>query len=297
MSETPVRIEWHVRVSPEQVAAVDALLDRVSAADGVSALSEHSYLHLRAGGGDGAKHGLAVLDGQVVGYAFLSDEPLAEFLVDPAVRGRGLGGQLLAQIRAAAGPGVRIWAHGLLPGAAALAGSAGMVEVRRVCRYTRPLADVPEVPLPAGVAVRSFTPADSAAWLELNAAAFVDLPDQGSWTAADLADRLAQPWFDPDGFLLACDEQGLVGCHWTKVHGGGHDPHERIGEVYVLAVAPRAHGRGLGRALTVLGLAHLRAEGLHTVMLYVDAGNRTAVRMYERLGFVRADCDVQYALG
>ncbi|HQR80518.1 MAG TPA: mycothiol synthase, partial [Actinomycetota bacterium] len=273
-------LEWHTRVSPEQIAAVDALLDRVSDADGVSALSEHSYLHLRGGGGGGAVHGLVVHGGDVVGYAFLSeeDEPLAEFLVDPAARREGLGGRMLAEILATGGSGVRIWAHGLLPGASALAASAGMVAVRRVCRYTRALEDLPDLPLPDGVVVRAFAPADSAAWLELNAAAFVDLPDQGSWTAEDLADRLAQPWFDAAGFLLAFDEQGLVGCHWTKVHGGGAHEHERTGEVYVLAVAPRAHGRGLGPALTVLGLRHLQGQGLDSVLLYVDAENTAAVR-------------------
>lgn len=290
-------IDWRTRITAEEITGVDALLDRVSATDGVSAISEHSYLHLLAGGGGGDRQGLVRRGGDIVGYASVSagHEPVAEFLVDPAARGDGLGGRMLSEILTAAGPRVRIWAHGDLPSAAALAARAGLVPVRRLCRYTRALEDLPEVPLPEHVVVRTFTPADAPAWLQLNAAAFVDLPDQGRWTADDLAGRLAQSWFDPQGFLLAFDSQGLAGFHWTKVHGGEGHPHEQTGEVYVLAVAPRAQGTGLGSALTALGLRYLRERGLGTVMLYVDVRNTGAVAMYERLGFNRADCDVQYA--
>ena len=118
-----VPITWQERLTESQVAAVDAMLDRVSAADGVSAISEHTYLHLLAGGGNQERHALAQEDGQIVGYAFLSagEEPVAEFLVDPGARGRGIGSALLEDILSAGGPGVRLWAHGQLPAANALA--------------------------------------------------------------------------------------------------------------------------------------------------------------------------------
>lgn len=290
-------IDWTARVRPDEIAEIDAMLDRVSDEDGVSSLSEHTYLHLRSGGDPTASHGLVRRNGRIVGYAFVSDdeEPMAEFLVDPAARGDGLGSQMLTEILQKVGPGVRIWAHGRLPAAAAIADRAGFVPVRELCRYTRELADLPDHRMPPGFTIRPFTAADAPAWLELNAAAFVDLPDQGSWTADDLSRRLTQPWFDPQGFLLAFDAQGLAGFHWTKVHGGSGHGHERTGEVYVLAVAARARRTGLGAALTAAGLHHLRDSGLRTVMLFVDARNTGAVAMYERLGFRRADCDVQYA--
>lgn len=291
-------IEWLAGIEPEDIAAIDAMLDRVSVADGVSSLSEHTYLHLLAGGGGEDRHGVVRDAGRIVGYAFVSsgDEPIAEFLVDPAARGHGMGGRMLAEILEVGGPRVRIWAHGQLPAAESIALHAGMRPVRRLCRYTRSLDGIPEVPMPAGVTVRRFEPDDAAAWLALNAEAFVDLPDQGSWTATDLAERLAQSWFDPQGFLLAFDDQGLVGFHWTKVHGGATHAHARTGEVYVLAVAGRARGTGLGSALTTVGLRYLQGLGLKTVMLYVDLQNVGAVAMYEGLGFTRADCDVQFAL-
>ena len=105
----------------------------------------------------------------------------------------------------------------------------------------------------------------------------------------------------------------LGGFHWTKVHGStdlhdsvddarsgtrrpgsGQHGHRAIGEVYVLAVAPPWRGSGLGRALTLAGLHHLRRRGLDQVMLYVDASNLPAIRLYEGLGFVRWDTDMMY---
>jgi mycothiol synthase len=290
-------LEWRTGLSADDVADIDRLLSRVSDADGVSAISEHAYLHVLAGGGHGDWHGTVRDGGGLVAYAHVSTgpEPVAEFLVDPGARGRGLGGRIADEVLQRTDRAVRIWAHGRLPAAEALAHSRGLSAVRTLCRYTRGLADIPDVPLPEHVRVRPFARDDADDWLALNAAAFADLPDQGSWTRHDLDRRLGASWFDPDGFLLAFDGDGLVGYHWTKVHGGAGHPHAATGEVYVLAVAPRARGTGLGVALTVEGLRHLGERGMSEVMLYVDCENRAAVRLYTGLGFARADCDVQYA--
>jgi mycothiol synthase len=290
------RVQWSTHLAGADVTAVDDLLNRVSDADGVSAISEHAYLHLLAGGGHDERHATIASDDGLLAYAHLSNgiEPVAEILVDPAARGRGLGGLLLDEILDQ-GRTVRIWAHGQLPAAQALAESRGLVAARRLCRYTRDLDTIPHRTLPEEVELRSFTAADSEDWLDLNATAFVDLPDQGGWTENDLRARLEASWFDAEGFLLAFDAAGLVGSHWTKVHGGAAHPHSATGEVYVLAVAPRARGTGLGAAMTVEGLRHLRDRGLTTVMLYVDCDNSAAVGLYRSLGFEQADCDVQYA--
>jgi mycothiol synthase len=145
---------------------------------------------------------------------------------------------------------------------------------------------------PEGIAVRTFVPGqDDAAWLKVNSEAFADHPEQGSWTAADLAERLQQPWFDPNGLFLAVDSStgALAGFHWTKVEDG-------VGEVYVVGVSPTYQGSGLGKALTLQGLHHLQEDrDLDTVVLYVDGTNTAARSMYTALGFTTAALDVQYA--
>lgn len=166
--------------------------------------------------------------------------------------------------------------------------------------------DQMRVPLPLGPAgapswparthVRTFVPgADDAAWLECNNRAFAADPDQGAWTPATLQERMAEPWFDPDGFLLAEDADGLAGFCWTKLHPADPpvDP-EPLGEIYVIGVDPSRQGTGLGRALVLAGLARLSERGITIGMLFVDRANTAAVGLYEALGFVTYRTDRAY---
>jgi mycothiol synthase len=234
--------------------------------------------------------------GAVVGYGHLDDAGTAELAVAPGARRHGHGTALLAALSEAAGPGVlHVWAHGDLPAARALAAVTTYRPVRELLQLRRPLEDDPApggVTFPAGVAVRAFRPGeDDASWVALNARAFAHHPEQGRMTVADLRARMAEPWFDPAGFLVATDgpEGRMIGFHWTKVHPGG------LGEVYVLGVDPDRHGGGLGTALTLAGLRHLYQRRLNTVLLYVEAGNGPALAVYSRLGFSRWSADVMYA--
>jgi mycothiol synthase len=153
----------------------------------------------------------------------------------------------------------------------------------------------PAAVVPERYAVRGFEPGrDEDAWLALNAAAFAHHPEQGSLTRVDLDQRTAEPWWDPDGLLLvveAADPDRLVASHWTKVD----PPDGDVGEVYVVAVSPEHQGEGLGRAVTVLGLDHLRSLGLARVVLYVDEENTAAVRTYRGLGFEDVEVHRQFA--
>ena len=162
----------------------------------------------------------------------------------------------------------------------------------------RPLRDPLDQPvLPAGRTLRTFVPGqDEDEWLSLNSRAFAKHPEQGGWSRHDLDLREREPWFDPAGFFIAETGGQMAGFHWTKVHPPGEQdsPSPGIGEVYVVGVDPAEQGSGLGRALTLAGLHHLRDVGMAQAMLYVDEDNVPAIRLYEALGFTRARIDVMY---
>jgi mycothiol synthase len=288
-------------LDPLHTAQVTQLVAAVTTHDGLSPLSEHVWLHVRDGGDAADQHLLAYEDDQLLGYAHLDttdpiEGPSAELAVMPEHRRHGVGRLLVEHLLTTTGGHLRLWAHGEQAGAADLARAMNFQESRVLWQMRRSLlSPMDALRLPAGIHLRTFDPVhDSSAWLELNARAFAHLPDQANWTIEDLSKRIAEPWFDPAGFILAESDGELCGFNWTKVHGHHHHGHEDIGEIYVIAVDPRFHGQGLGRSLTIAGLEHLRSVGLRQAMLYVDARNTPAIRLYERLGFVRWDTDVCY---
>jgi mycothiol synthase len=321
------------RLEDADVTDVGLLVEQVTEADGIRPLSEHVMLHLRYGGDVDVRHVLARQGGALVGYAHLdvTDQvagPSAELAVAPRARRHGVGQALVEQVLTETPDGrLRLWSHGEQSGAAPLATALGFAHSRTLWQMRRSLyTALPDPVWPDGVRLRSFLPGlDDDEWVALNARAFVDLPDQGSWTAHDLHVRMAEPWFDPAGFLVAVEDSGdgerMIGFHWTKVHGAdahrhGHvhahahaddDPHEHpheashhghepIGEVYVVGVDPDHRGRGLGRALTLAGLQHLRTRGLPDAMLYVDVVNTAAIALYTALGFTRWDVDIEFSI-
>lgn len=291
-----MELTWFEVLSPEQADEVSGLLGAAEAADGVAPVGEAVVLRLRPDA-RGSRHLLARDGATLVGYLHLDvfgdsdDNEVAELAVHPDHRRRGHGAALVEAVADRAKP-LRIWSHGGHPGAAALAAKLGYRKVRELLRLRRPLdADLPEPVLPPGVALRSFVPGrDEAAVVYVNHRAFAWHPEQGAMSIEDVREKEEQPWFDPAGFLLAVDDDGrLLGFHWTKAHTA------ELGEVYVVGVDPDAQGGGLGKAITLAGLAHLRAAGLTDVMLYVESDNAAALAVYDRLGFTRWDSDVQYA--
>jgi mycothiol synthase len=174
-----------------------------------------------------------------------------------------------------------------------LATRFGFAPVRKLWVMSRDAGPV-DVPSAEGVRIRGYRESDATEVIRVNAAAFAHHPEQGSMDAADLAERMAEPWFDPAGLLVADTgrpEHGLLAFHWTKQHS------PELGEVYVVAVDPAGQGRGLGRAITAAGLAHLSSLGVRRIILYVESDNAPAIATYSGLGFTHTSTHVQYARG
>ena len=133
--------------------------------------------------------------------------------------------------------------------------------------------------------IRTFNPAtDKNHWLELNNTIFAHHPDQGNWAMADLENRMAENWFDANGFFLVVEHEVIIGFCWTKIHDEfvNQDP---IGELYVVGVHPDHAHKGIGRAVSIAALNYLVSKGLKQSMLYVDADNEKGLGLYKSLGF------------
>ncbi|MFT4200037.1 mycothiol synthase [Gordonia sp. (in: high G+C Gram-positive bacteria)] len=287
-------------LSGDEQHAVRTILDAALDADGVEALGEAPVAALDSASPD-VEHLVVRDDDEPVGYASVlpgrEGEPaMAEVVVAPAARRGGIGTELVRRALDLAGDDGRVWAHGDLPAARAIAAHVGLQARRELLQLRRSVgADDPLPPLPdrPDIVLRTYAgPGDDAEILRVNNAAFDWHPEQGGWTSAQIDERTGADWFDPAGLFLAFDADDprhLLGFHWTKVHGPD------LGEVYVVGVDPAAQGRGLGKQVTLAGLHHL-AQRVPTVNLYVEGDNTAARRTYENLGFTRFRADVAYGL-
>lgn len=312
-------IEVKREISQDDLSALGELLEAASEADAHPALGEHAWLDLVQGGREGFA-GLVAWEPEhphPVGYAQLSlgphphehgdagGAPVApgeelswalEVVVDPhhRVPGNTVAADLVSSaidlIAREGGGHLHLWVSRPGPFHERLAASVGLSPGRALYQMYRPL------PLDehASIETRAFRVGhDEAAWLEVNNRAFAWHPEQGGWTEETIKAREAQPWFDPEGFRLHEVGGRLAGFCWTKVHHARNGV-PAIGEIYVVAVDPDYAGKGLGRQLTLAGLDRLSSQSIAEAMLYVDAANKKAVKLYVDLGFVVNHVDRAY---
>jgi mycothiol synthase len=272
---------------------VRGLLLAASASDGTPEMEPDGPLPREFRGG---RHLVARDGDSIVGYAHVDTRgdafgnQIVELFVHPDHRNKGIGSALVDEVLTVDSP-LRLWSHRDHPAAARIAERRNLARVRELLQM-RLDNDVP-LPEPRwrdGVRVRTFVPGeDEAAMVAVNKRAFDWHPEQGMLTVADVAATEKESWFDPAGFFLAVDKSNkVIGFHWTKVHG------DNTGEVYVVGVDPDAQGGGLGTALTLVGLRHLRDLGVRETILYVESDNKPAVAVYLRLGFTLAYTNVAY---
>jgi mycothiol synthase len=225
---------------------------------------------------------IAEEDGTPLGYALLDDRGAALITVPPASEGRGVGTALREAAEARALERGEALVRQYVPigneAARAVLLAAGYWPAYSYFRMRMDLADALEPP--ADVHVRPFSRGpDDAPVHQLVEDAMAGVPGNEprtleSWQAA----KVDKEGWDPSLWLLHEDAGGLAGVvlceRWE----------EGVGYVDYLAVAARARGQGLGRALLLHGLAALRAAGLRVAELSVQGENAGATRLYESVG-------------
>ena len=243
---------------------------------------------LAAGRGEpGHRAALALRDGQAVGYVgvLLGDVAGADVAVPRGRDAAATVGVCLGAAEALARQGgtgrLGVWLRRADPEGVEHAVGRGYGIERRLLVLGCPLSSPPDpVAVPDGVAIRSYRPdEDDAAVVAVLAEAYAGTAEAG-WDRERFDEKRRFDWFDPDDLLLAVDRRGAaLGLHWTKRRS------PEVGEVYNLAVAPRAQGRRLGAALLAAGLRHLHGRGVREVLLWVDGANERAVALYTSHGF------------
>lgn len=308
-----ISIEVNRQLSADQHHAILALNDECHRYDGVAPLDDDNKIALRTAASSRRHVTHVSSDGDIIGYAQVSrseGQAQVALAVRPSSRRNGIATAILQRIvnDAALWPTgddvevdtdatvtLRGWAHGNLPGAAALAQAWNAESVRELLKMQQRSAPQRDVAERSGVLIETFSPAEhTEELLEVNNVAFSAHPEQGRWTEDHIRERMAEPWFNPEGIFLARDSENnkLLGFHWTKIV---EETDGLVGEVYVLAVHPAAQGRGVGRLLTDVGLRYLHGQGVSSVVLYVEADNTPAVSLYESLMFTTAESHVVYS--
>jgi mycothiol synthase len=293
-------------VTPADLVKVTRLHDHLEAVDGHPSLGEAVWRDLDHPLDPGSAGVLATDDDRAVGFAYVyrsdSFSPphwAVGMVVHPEVRGAtgaevALLERAVQHVAAEGGGLVVLWVFEPDERDDEAAAHAGFRHQRDLLQERVPLPLDEEPAWAPGVEVRPFVPGqDDRAWLTVNNRAFADHPEQGGWVEATLERRMAEPWFDPKGFLLAFDADGLAGFCWTKVHPAT-DADPELGEIFVIGVDPARQASGLGRALVVAGLSHLSDQGIRTGMLFVDGDNEAALRLYASLGFTSHRVDRAY---
>ena len=283
---------------------ISGLLADAERADGVRPLSDHLWLDLRQGGRPGFIGLIATEEGHdhPVAYCQLSrgnDSWSLDLVVHPhhrydmAIIGRELMTSALEVVKTEGGGHVHWWVFEASQLHRELAREFELQQSRELLQLRVALPLAPSVAMRAdSLITRSFDfSRDAQNWLDTNNAAFAQHPEQGAWEIDVLRSRIAEPWFDANGFFIHDINSELAAFCWTKLQT---DTSPLLGEIYVIAVHPSFTGRGLGSAITVAGLNYLSKAGAEVGMLFVDSTNTAAIAMYNALGFVAHHTEIAF---
>jgi len=278
-------------------AAIAAVISASQAANGDESPISAEELLSDWSGVDLATASLAIRDpsGTIAGYADIDNQANVVIsiyaYVAPEFRGRGVGTALrqwseeYAHRATGLAPAEdQVLVQQFIPSPAAsarqLLEDVGYRAVRETfvmeTSLDRPLA---EPAWPAGIAVRTFVPGeDDQATYEAVEDAFRDLWGRPPGTFERFAALIRAPGFDPALWLLAFDGDEIAATGLARALSDE-------GWIDVVGVRRPWRRRGLGLALLHSLLADLRARGMRTAALSVDAESQTgAPRLYGRAG-------------
>ena len=263
---------------------------------------------------------LAERDGSVVAYGRASRQPQANgeiwvegiLNIDPDVRGLGVEALLVEHALRRAGEIIEevgrdettrliVYVTGRDEDQRLILETRGLRPVRRGAQLMRTsLADIPDVPIPAGFEVRLIADRDRVMHrrvFDADARAFADSYGQQAKSEAEFAEFIHMPTFDPSLWRVAFHGDEIAGQVLSYMGERAPDG-SRIGWTEAISVQPEYRRLGLARALLAASLRAVRDNGATSAALGVDTQNpNRALTLYESLGFRIVSETYEYELG
>lgn len=228
---------------------------------------------------------VAELDGNPAGL-ICSDYKL--IVVEPEVRRQGIGTALAEAMESTLigtpdGPLILYPPHGN-EGAIGFLESLGFAYDHSFWRFgLDPERIVPLQRLPSDLSATCYSDSDILLYIDLINTSFLDHPTPVRVTLAQIEHVHAKPDFDPAAIVILRNAQNeMIGFCTTGIDRES-DP--QVGHINLVGVLRAYRGRGLGRWLLLWGIERLRAQGIETIELSVDAENENAVGLYRSVGF------------
>ncbi|MEG4419641.1 GNAT family N-acetyltransferase [Microcoleus sp. LAD1_D5] len=178
-------------------------------------------------------------------------------------------------------------------------GSCGFKVDRYFFRMARSLSEaIPEPHFPEGFTLRQFPgEQDAAAWVEMFNQSFIDHWNHHDLTVDKFKHELAKPHYRNDLDLIAVADDGtFVSFCYCEISVEECDRTGR-NEGWIACLGTRRGFRkmGLGRAMLLAGLHRLKAAGVATAIVGVDAENSSgAMGLYESAGFHNIRNSISY---
>jgi mycothiol synthase len=253
--------------------------------------------------------------GKLVGYGSVSINPSQEgtdgflnFRVHPTVRNQGLEEQIITwgekRLKEATKDGngtVKLFSgtRSDRGDVITILQNLGLIAVRYFFRMKRSLNEpIDEPKFPEGFQLRIVEPKkDATKWVEMFNQTFIDHWNHHNFTVEEFLHHCQHPEYNSDLSLIAIAPDGTFAAFCeSRIHTEDNKRNGcNEGWIAVLGTRRGFRQQGLGKAMLLTAMQHLKTKGMDSAILGVDAENPSgALRLYESVGFEKVHTSISY---
>ncbi|WP_413166535.1 GNAT family N-acetyltransferase [Capilliphycus salinus ALCB114379] len=254
-------------------------------------------------------------EGELVGYGSVWIDPSQDgidgflnFRVHPSVRNQGLeeeiiswGENRLKEATKDCNGTVKLYsgARSDRGDVITILQNLGFIAVRYFFRMKRSLAKpIDEPKFPEGFKLRIVEPEkDAMQWVEMFNQTFIDHWNHHDYTVEEFLHDCQHSEYNSDLNLIAIAPDGTFAAFCeSRIHAEDNKRNGRNeGWIGVLGTRRGFRQLGLGRAMLLTAMQHLKTKGMDSAILGVDAENPSgALRLYESVGFEKVLTNISY---